>query len=134
MADQASDTPVLDLLTRMTADSMVSAGLDGQSLMIARIAALVAVGAPTASYLTNLGYAYQLLGRRPDAVAKYREAIRIDDKFASAWINLGTALAQDPKTRAEARSALTTAQKIDPTDPRVKANLEELDALEKQQH
>ena len=54
MADQASDTPVLDLLTRMTADSMVSAGLDGQSLMIARIAALVAVGAPTASYLTNL--------------------------------------------------------------------------------
>jgi hypothetical protein len=35
MADQASDTPVLDLLTRMTADSMVSAGLDGQSLMIA---------------------------------------------------------------------------------------------------
>jgi hypothetical protein len=57
MADQASDTPVLDLLTRMTADSMVSAGLDGQSLMIARIAALVAVGAPTASYLANLAAA-----------------------------------------------------------------------------
>src|SRR6476661_6478337 len=57
MADQASDTPVLDLLTRMTADSMVSAGLDPQSLMVARIAALVAVGAPTASYLTNLAAA-----------------------------------------------------------------------------
>ncbi|HEY2368202.1 MAG TPA: tetratricopeptide repeat protein, partial [Polyangiaceae bacterium] len=85
------------------------------------------------SYLTNLGYAYQLLGKRPEAIAKYREAIRIDDKFASAWINLATALAQDPKTRAEARSALTTAQRIDPTDPRVKANLEELDALEKAQ-
>jgi Flp pilus assembly protein TadD len=84
-----------------------------------------------ASYLTNLGYAYQLSGRRADAIAKYKEAIRIDDKFASAWINLGTALAQDPKTRAEARAALMTAQKIDPTDPRVKANLEELDALEK---
>jgi alkylhydroperoxidase/carboxymuconolactone decarboxylase family protein YurZ len=54
MADQASDTPVLDLLARMTADSMVSAGLDGQSLMIARIAALVTAGAPTASYLANL--------------------------------------------------------------------------------
>jgi alkylhydroperoxidase/carboxymuconolactone decarboxylase family protein YurZ len=54
MADQASDTPVLDLITRMTADSMVTAGLDPQSLMIARIAALVTAGAPTASYLANL--------------------------------------------------------------------------------
>ncbi len=84
-----------------------------------------------ASYVTNLGYAYQLTGRRADAIAKYREALRIDDKFASAWIDLATALAQDPKTRPEARAALLTAQKIDPTDPRVKANLEELDALEK---
>jgi alkylhydroperoxidase/carboxymuconolactone decarboxylase family protein YurZ len=57
MADQASDTPVLDLLARMTADSMVSAGLDAQSLMVARIAALVAVGAPTASYPMNLAAA-----------------------------------------------------------------------------
>jgi len=57
MADQATDTPVLDLLARMTADSMVSAGIDGQSLMIARIAALVAVGAPTASYVANLAAA-----------------------------------------------------------------------------
>jgi Flp pilus assembly protein TadD len=83
-----------------------------------------------ASYLTNLGYAYQLVGRRADAIAKYRAALKIDDKFASAWIDLATALAQDPPTRAEARAALMTAQKIDPTDPRVKANLEELDQLE----
>jgi len=83
------------------------------------------------SYLTNLGYAYQLTGRRADAIAKYRQALQVDDKFASAWINLATALAQDPKTRAEARAALMTAQRIDAADPRVKANLEELDALEK---
>src|SRR5438093_8894796 len=57
MTDQASDAPVLDLLTRMTADSMLSAGLDGQSLMLVRIAALVAVGAPPASYLANLAAA-----------------------------------------------------------------------------
>ena len=57
MADQTSDTPVLDLLARMTADSMVTAGLDGQSLMIARFAALVAVGAPPASYVANLAAA-----------------------------------------------------------------------------
>jgi alkylhydroperoxidase/carboxymuconolactone decarboxylase family protein YurZ len=57
MADQASDTPVLDLLSRMTADSMVSAGLDAKSLMLVRFAALVAVGAPPASYLANLAAA-----------------------------------------------------------------------------
>ncbi len=91
----------------------------------------VHLDATRASYATNLGYAYQLSGRRADAIAKYREALHIDDKFASAWIDLATALAQDPQTRAEARAALMTAQKIDPTDPRVKANLEELDALEK---
>jgi len=84
-----------------------------------------------ASYLTNLGYAYQLSGRRADAIAKYREALKVDAKFASAWIDLATALAQDAKTRGEARAALLTAQRIDPTDPRVKANLEELDAVEK---
>ena len=92
----------------------------------------VALDATRASYQTNLGYAYQLLGRRADAIAKYREALRLDDKFASAWINLATALAKDPATRAEARAALMTAKRIDPNDPRVKANLEELDALEKQ--
>jgi tetratricopeptide (TPR) repeat protein len=91
----------------------------------------VALDSSRPSYLTNLGYAYQLLGRRADAIARYRAALRIDDKFASAWIDLATALAQDPKTRAEARAALMTAKRIDPSDPRVKANLEELDALEK---
>ncbi len=91
----------------------------------------VALDGKRASYRTNLGYAYQMLGRRTDAIAQYREALRVDDKFASAWINLATALAQDPKTRGEARAALLTAKKIDPSDPRVKANLDELDALEK---
>ena len=70
-------------------------------------------------------------GAVADAIAKYREALRLDDKLASAWINLATALAHDPKTRAEARAALLDRAEIDPTDPRVKANLEELDALEK---
>jgi hypothetical protein len=65
MAEQASDTPVLDLLARMTADSMVSADLDGQSLMIARFAALVAVGAPPASYVANLAAA-ESAGLEPD--------------------------------------------------------------------
>lgn len=84
-----------------------------------------------ATFHSNLGYALQLEGKVTDAIAEYREAIKIDPKLASAWINLATALSRDPKTRGEARQALKTAQGIDPSDPRVKANLEELDALEK---
>ena len=41
----------------MTAESVAVSGLDPQSLMLVRIAALVAVDAPPASYLLNLGAA-----------------------------------------------------------------------------
>ena len=57
MAEQPSESPVLDLLTSMTAESMEASSLDGQTLMLVRIAALVAVDAPPASYLLNLGVA-----------------------------------------------------------------------------
>ena len=54
MAD--SETPVLDLLARMTEDSVAlsTASLDPDEIMLVRIAALVAVDAPAASYLVNL--------------------------------------------------------------------------------
>ncbi len=51
--------------------------------------------------------------------------------LASAWINLATILAKNPKTRNEARDALARAAAASPDDPRVKANLDELNALEK---
>jgi alkylhydroperoxidase/carboxymuconolactone decarboxylase family protein YurZ len=51
----ASDTPVLDTLAAMTAESLARCGLDENSLLTARIAALVAVDAPTASYLMHIG-------------------------------------------------------------------------------
>ena len=57
MAAEAGDTPVLDLLAGMTADSLEVSSLDAKSLMLVRIAALVAVDAPPASYLMNLGAA-----------------------------------------------------------------------------
>jgi hypothetical protein len=60
MADQASETPVLDLLANMTAASIEATNLDAQTLMLVRIAALVAVDAPPASYLMNLGAATDL--------------------------------------------------------------------------
>jgi hypothetical protein len=53
MSAEASDTPILDLLGRMTADSMQTSTLDEQTLMLVRGAALVAVDAPPASSPTR---------------------------------------------------------------------------------
>jgi alkylhydroperoxidase/carboxymuconolactone decarboxylase family protein YurZ len=41
----------------MTVDSMETSSLDEQTMMLVRVAALVAVDAPPASYLLNLGAA-----------------------------------------------------------------------------
>jgi Flp pilus assembly protein TadD len=89
----------------------------------------IALDPKRATFHSNLGYALQIEGKLPDAEGEYQNAIKLDSKLASAWINLATLLAKDPKRRSEARAALEKAKAIDPTDPRVKANLEELDAL-----
>ncbi len=49
-----TETPVLDLLAGMTAASIEASTLDPQTLMLVRIAALVAVDAPPISYALNL--------------------------------------------------------------------------------
>ena len=54
MPESTSETPVLDLLASMTADSVVASNLDPATLVLVRIAALVAVDAPAISYLLNL--------------------------------------------------------------------------------
>ena len=54
-----SETPILDLLERMTVASLEASSLDERTLMLVRIGALVAVDAPPASYLLNLGAAGQ---------------------------------------------------------------------------
>jgi 4-carboxymuconolactone decarboxylase len=54
MAAPTNDTPVLDLLARMTVDSVEVSSLDPNALMLVRIAALAAVDAPPVSYLANL--------------------------------------------------------------------------------
>ena len=60
MAGSTSETPVLDLLAGMTADSLEASDLDPETLMLVRIAALVAVDAPSVSYLLNLGAASEI--------------------------------------------------------------------------
>ncbi len=60
MPDQTVETPILDLLASMTADSIEASNLDPEKLMIVRIAALVAMDAPPISYLYNLGAANEI--------------------------------------------------------------------------
>ena len=60
MAESTSETPVLDLLASMTADSIEASSLDAETLMLVRIAALAAVDAPSISYLMNLEAASEL--------------------------------------------------------------------------
>jgi hypothetical protein len=60
MAGSTSETPVLDLLASMTADSVEASDLDAETLMLVRIAALAAVDAPAVSYLLNLGAASEI--------------------------------------------------------------------------
>jgi alkylhydroperoxidase/carboxymuconolactone decarboxylase family protein YurZ len=60
LSEQSSETPVLDLVSTMTAASLEATTLDADTAMLVRIAALVAVDAPPASYLMNLGAAAEL--------------------------------------------------------------------------
>lgn len=60
MAGQTTETPVLDLLAKMTDASIEASSLDPETLMLTRIAALVAVDAPPASYMLNLAAAAEM--------------------------------------------------------------------------
>jgi 4-carboxymuconolactone decarboxylase len=54
MAASTGETPVLDLLVKMTTDSVAVSSLQPKELMLARIAALVAVDAPAISYSMSI--------------------------------------------------------------------------------
>jgi 4-carboxymuconolactone decarboxylase len=60
MSEQTTETPVLDLLSTMTTASVEASKLDPETLILVRIAALVAIDAPPASYLMNLGAAGEI--------------------------------------------------------------------------
>ena len=60
MTGSTSESPVRDLLATMTAESVAASSLDENSLMLVRIAALVAVDAQTVSYLLNLDAASEI--------------------------------------------------------------------------
>ncbi len=54
MSEPASESPILDLLMEMNLAGIEASSLDAQSLMLVRMAALVAVDAPPVSYMLNL--------------------------------------------------------------------------------
>jgi alkylhydroperoxidase/carboxymuconolactone decarboxylase family protein YurZ len=56
-AEMAEEAPLLDTIADMTAASLERCDLDPRDLMLVRIAALAAAGAPPASYLVNAGTA-----------------------------------------------------------------------------
>lgn len=55
-----SEAPVAETLAMMTAASLETSTLSARELMIARIAALAAVEAPTVSYALNVGAAEEV--------------------------------------------------------------------------
>lgn len=93
MSDEA-ETPILDLIATMTEASVEASSLDPQSLMVARIAALIAVDAPPASYVLNLGVAGNV-GLDGDTVRGVFAAVAPivgTARVASAAVNVGRAL------------------------------------------
>ncbi|TXS53142.1 carboxymuconolactone decarboxylase [Streptomyces sp. uw30] len=50
----ASETPVLDTIAAMTLDSVERCHMDDRTLILARLAALVAMDAPAISYLAHM--------------------------------------------------------------------------------
>ncbi len=59
MTNASSETPVLDTLAAITAESVARCTLDPNSLLAARVAALAAVDAPVASYVMHVGPAVE---------------------------------------------------------------------------
>lgn len=55
-----ADAPVFETLVRMTLDTFERSGLDPETYLLTRIAALVAQDASPASYLLNIGTAEEL--------------------------------------------------------------------------
>jgi 4-carboxymuconolactone decarboxylase len=59
MADEVN-APVLETLVKMNEGNPEASGLDAETYMLVRIAALASAGAPPGSYLLNLGVASEL--------------------------------------------------------------------------
>jgi tetratricopeptide (TPR) repeat protein len=85
----------------------------------------VALDPKKADYQANLGYALWKIGRRAEAVAAERAALKLDDKSFTAHYQLGRflLLSADPVQLPEAASHLRRALEIDPRRSEVRFDL-----------
>jgi alkylhydroperoxidase/carboxymuconolactone decarboxylase family protein YurZ len=92
----------------MTADSLAASTLDPQTLMLVRIAALVAVDAPPVSYVLNIGAAGEV-GLDADTIRGVLTAIAPivgTSRVAAATGNIVQALAVEIEAAVEAAALL----------------------------
>jgi hypothetical protein len=100
MSETTTDQPIQDTLDLMTAASIANCGLDARELVLVRFAALVAAGAPAASYAVNIGAAMAadvdvMLEDARDvllAVAPIVGTVRVVEATASIAAGLGLVL------------------------------------------
>ncbi|HEV8437312.1 MAG TPA: tetratricopeptide repeat protein [Methylomirabilota bacterium] len=76
----------------------------------------------------NLGRAYGLAGKLPEAEEALRTAIRLDPKLAAAYYQLGVVLTTGGR-REEAKGAFRRARDVDPASPFGQAAVEALKTL-----
>lgn len=88
----------------------------------------VALSPDRATFLSNLGYAEHKLGELESALRTLDLALAKDPKLVSAWLNKG-ALLVDLGKLDDAERALKKAAELDPSDPRPKASLSDLEEI-----
>lgn len=70
----------------------------------------------------NYGRALASLGRHEEAIAQYREGLRLSPEDARTWAKLGNALAEQARL-SEAADAFRSALRYEPTDEKTHNNL-----------
>ena len=75
----------------------------------------LAIAGPNPLMLSNLAYAQINLGRVDDSLASVRAALRLDAAYPQAHLILGSILAADPRTRADAIPHLERAAESIPS-------------------
>jgi alkylhydroperoxidase/carboxymuconolactone decarboxylase family protein YurZ len=100
----SGDRPVLEAIAAMNLDTLALSSLDPQTYVLVRLAALVAVDGPPASYLVNLGLAADV-GITPEQVQGVLTAIapivggpRVVAAAGNALRGLGLAAAATEET------------------------------------
>jgi predicted O-linked N-acetylglucosamine transferase (SPINDLY family) len=76
----------------------------------------IAINPDDAAYYSNLGAAYQALGRTDEALKNYRQAVKVNRGWPDGHYNLGLALARVNQLR-EAATALAETTRLVPQRP-----------------